>query len=214
MRTGGTIYESNPCHKPNRGQLNAKSSPPTVQKPTEKTADVLPSAMPAALPVDESRPLPAMSLSIGLHAVLLVCLFWFASAAPKGTGETRDRSVGIAVVHRLPDRDQYQPVTPQPAQQTDSQSQSDAMAAAASAPPADLSPPIDLDGILSAMQSTPAPVSGSGIAGDQTLDGDAFGDASGTSASMRLAAIAMPRWRRSCLRNGSPSLCLVSSISS
>lgn len=122
-----------------------------------------------------------MSLSLGLHAVLLVALFWFASAAPKGTGETRDRSVGIAVVHRLPDRDQYQAVTPQSDPKTDSQSQSDAMAAAASAPPADLSPPIDLDGILSAMQSTPAPVSGSGIAGDQTLDGDAFGDSSGTS---------------------------------
>jgi hypothetical protein len=98
-----------------------------------------------------------------------------AARLPGGSGETPDRQIGIAVVHRLPQRDRYEaapPATDRPAEAETTR----ADAAAAAAPPADVSPPLDLRGVLAAMESTPAPQSGSGVAGDTPLDGDAFGD--------------------------------------
>lgn len=130
----------------------------------------------------QSRPAPALLLSFGLHLVLLVVIAWIAAKAPKGSGEPSDRQIGIAMVHRLPDRDRYAEVTAEPKETAEQTAAQTASAAAAAAPPADLSPPIDLQGILSAMQSTPAPQSGSGIAGDVKLDGDAFGDGGGSAA--------------------------------
>ncbi len=96
-----------------------------------------------------------------------------------GTGDVADRNIGIAMVHRLPDREVYEPVEPPTSDAIDQSEASTSAAAAAAAPPADLSPPIDLAGVLSAMESTPAPVNGSGIAGDTTLDGDSVGESSG-----------------------------------
>lgn len=147
-----------------------------------------PSAVPsaAALPprdpatVVRSRPTPAMLLSVGFHGVLLLILGWTVSVAPQGTGAAPDRQIGIAMVHRLPERDRYEEVTPQTSDPVESQSDIESAAAAAASPPADLSPPIDLQGVLAAIEATPAPTSGSGIAGDQQLDGDAFGDGAGS----------------------------------
>jgi hypothetical protein len=129
------------------------------------------------------RVAPALLMSLVLHVFLLtmIGLMWSRSAG--GTGEIEDRPVGIALVHRLPDRDRYVdaaelPVTKSEA--TASEASSDASAAAA---PADLSPPIDLAGVLKAMQSTPSPVSGSGLAGETKLDGDAFASGRGKGSS-------------------------------
>lgn len=130
----------------------------------------------------QSRRAPALLLSLGLHLILLIAIAWVAANAPGGTGEYVDRQIGIAMVHRLPDRDQYEPMPPELKQSTEPTSADASSASAAAAPPADLSPPIDLQGILSAMQSTPAPQTGTGMAGDAKLDGDAFGDGTGTSA--------------------------------
>lgn len=134
-------------------------------------------------PEFQSRPAPALLLSLGFHLILLVAIAWLAAAAPKGTGEPGDRQIGIAMVHRLPDRDLYQEVTADPTESTDQDTMDSSSASAAAAAPADLSPPIDLQGILAAMQSTPAPQSGTGIAGDAQLDGDAFGDGTGSAAN-------------------------------
>jgi hypothetical protein len=147
----------------------------------------------SAAPEVHSRRAPAMLLSLGVHLTLLTLIAWVASDSPKGTGERMDRQIGIAMVHRLPDRVQYDEVTPQRQQAAEVTSVSDALSAAASAAPADLSPPIDLQGILAAMQSTPAPQSGSGIAGDALLDGDAFGDGAGTSVSAPMGEQATAR---------------------
>ncbi|QDV47376.1 hypothetical protein Enr13x_72850 [Stieleria neptunia] len=133
-------------------------------------------------PEIQPHPTPPLLLSFVLHLVLLFLIAWVASSAPKGSQGEIDRQIGIAVVHRLPDRDQYEEVTADPKETVQDTAADSSSAAAAAAPPADLSPPIDLQGILSAMQSTPAPVSGSGIAGDVKLAGDAFGDGAGTAA--------------------------------
>lgn len=150
------------------------SEPPTTDSPSDSAAN-------HSGPDVQSRPAPPLLLSLGLHLILLLAIAWIASSAPKGTGEPGDRQIGIAMVHRLPDRDQYQEVTADPTESTD-QSTSDSSSSSAAAAPADLSPPIDLQGILAAMQSTPAPQSGTGIAGDSKLDGDAFGDGTGASS--------------------------------
>jgi hypothetical protein len=73
----------------------------------------------------------------------------------------------------MPDRDRY--VEAQPTEISDqAESENTASSAAAAAPPADLAPPLDLEGLVKSMQSTPMPVSGSGLAGENELDGDAF----------------------------------------
>ncbi|MEM6472724.1 MAG: hypothetical protein AAF802_24395 [Planctomycetota bacterium] len=126
-----------------------------------------------------TRPGSALTLSLLVHVALIVVLVFAVSGQQKGTGEAIDRQIGIARVHRLPDRTQYEEVTPQTESEATSEAQSKALAAAA-APPADLSPPLDFDGLLSAMESTPMPtnasVSGTGLSGDLTLGDDSFGD--------------------------------------
>ncbi len=129
------------------------------------------------------RTTPALLLSLILHVLLLTTIGWIWSARPKGTGAQEDRPIGIAMVHRLPDRDRYvdsrQAETANPTEQ-DSQT---SLATSTAAPPADLAPPLDLDGMLQSMQSTPAPVSGSGLAGESELDGDAFRSSLGGKAA-------------------------------
>lgn len=136
---------------------------------------------PIALP---HRTTPALLLSLALHVVLLTTIGLIWSRVPQGTGEQADRPMGIALVHRMPDRDRYvdaaelsQPETHE-AENVVEQARS-----AAAAPPADLSPPIDLAGVLRAMESTPSPVAGTGLAGETQLDGDAFGSDRGSSPS-------------------------------
>lgn len=144
-----------------------------------------PNAVPAA-PDLRSRQTPAMLLSLSFHVILLAIIAWVAAGVPKGTGEPTDRQIGIAMVHRLPDRDAYVEVTAETQTPDESESNETSSRSAAAAPPADLSPPIDLQGVLAAMESTPAPVSGSGIAGDSKLPGDAFGD--GDSGRAKVSA--------------------------
>ena len=127
------------------------------------------------------RTTPALLMSLLLHVVLLTTIGLIWSPARKGTGEAEDRPIGIAMVHRLPDRDRY--VEAQPTETSDqAETESEASRAAAAAPPADLSPPLDLEGLVKSMQSTPMPVSGSGLAGENELDGDAFARIPGQSS--------------------------------
>ena len=131
------------------------------------------------------HPLPALLLSVLMHALLLVAVGLVWSSTSGGTGSERDRPVGIALVHRLPDRDRYvdarqaqaETEVQQPSEQAESETQSSSPAAE-TAPPADLSPPIDLAGVLSAMKAVPSPASAQDIAGDASLPGDAFGNGS------------------------------------
>ncbi len=117
-----------------------------------------------------------MLLSLGFHVILLTGIGLLYARTISGSGTEIDRPVGIAMVHKLPDRDRYVESaevvpTEQAAEQTSAASGDPS---SASAPPADLIPPIDLEGILSEIRSTPSPVSGTGIAGETSLAGDAF----------------------------------------
>ncbi len=138
---------------------------------------------------------PAMLMSLIFHVVLLTLIGLLWTRNPSGSGEAVDRPVGIAIVHRMPDRDRYtEPVAdvadpseldPSDAEKKDQssdQAASSAAAASASTPPPDLSPPLDLDGILQAIQSTPSPSAATGIAGEITLEGDAMGSARGKTS--------------------------------
>ncbi len=136
--------------------------------------------------VPASRPTPALLLSLALHGLILLVIAWLVSAAPKGGGNTPDRPVGIAIVQRLPDRTEYQELAPTTSDSIDSESAEQSAAAAAASPPAGVSPPIDLQGVLAAIEANPTPNSGSGIAGDVQLDGDAFGEAGQTSSPQPL----------------------------
>ncbi|TWU56914.1 hypothetical protein Poly51_28320 [Rubripirellula tenax] len=120
-------------------------------------------------------------MSLVFHVILLTLVGLIWTSAASGTGEIEDRPVGIALVHRMPDRDIYAPPTPTPTDPESTETSESAAAASIAAPPADLSPPIDLDGILKAIQSTPSAVSGTGMAGDTKFDGDAFGPGRGES---------------------------------
>lgn len=133
--------------------------------------------------IPPERTTPALLMSLALHVLLLTSIGLIWGHRPQGTGEVEDRPVGIAMVHRLPDRDRYvdaaeiQPAASEAAETADSSSASSA------APPADFSPPVDLAGLLRSMESTPSPVSGSGLAGETNLDGDAFASGRGTSSA-------------------------------
>ena len=132
------------------------------------------------------RTTPALMLSLMFHVVLLTAIGIIWSQVPKGTGAEFDRPIGIALVHRMQDREKYIDATelakPEPqTQATETQLSADA-AAAAAAPPAAMTPPIDLNGILKAMEATPSQVSGTGLAGETNLSGDAFGSARGKNS--------------------------------
>lgn len=126
------------------------------------------------------RTAPPLVLSLLLHVVLLTVLGLVFSRVTKGTGAEADRPVGIAMVHRLPDRDRYTDAAesrPQPERQqpeTDPQPTEASSRSSAAAPPADLAPPLDLPGMLREMKSAPAPSAASGLAGDAALGDGAF----------------------------------------
>lgn len=130
-----------------------------------------------------SRPLAALLMSLVLHVALLMAIALVWSSSPRGTGSDLDRPIGIAMVHRLPDRDRYSEAQPlESPNPTESESPTSG-AASAAAPPAELAPPLDLASLLSSIQSTPMPSSGSGLAGESQLDGDAFSSGSGSRPS-------------------------------
>jgi hypothetical protein len=131
------------------------------------------------------RTTPALLASLAMHVFLLTTIGLIWSRAAKGTGEPADRPVGIAMVHQMADRERFvdtRAIEPTDPEQNDQATDASASAAAA-APPADLSPPIDLRGVLKAMESTPSPVAGTGLAGETELTGDAFGSGRGASQS-------------------------------
>lgn len=158
----------------------------TPKVPKNAESKVPQNAGPADVSVPQ-RTTPALLMSIGLHVVLLTTLGVIWSRTPRGTGESADRPIGIAIVHQMPDREKYvdaaelQPNKEVESQQSEQQSASEA--AAAAAPPADMSPPIDLNGILDAMESTPSPVSGTGLSGETDLSGDSIGDGRGKTTT-------------------------------
>jgi hypothetical protein len=130
--------------------------------------------------VPPERPAPALLMSLILHVILFTALGLIWTQTSRGTGALKDRPVGIALVHRLPDRDRYQEVTEVVEQQNDITNESEKSSASSSAaPPADLSLPLDLAGVLESMQSTPSPVSGDGLSGQSELAGDAFSQGTG-----------------------------------
>ncbi len=154
--------------------MTSDSSPPKA-KTVPRSSDSLDVSVP-------QRTTGALIMSLALHLVLLTTIGILWSSDPSGTGELADRPIGIAIVHQLPDRQQYvdakdlQVTADQPPTDSQTTQSSDASAAA---PPADLSPPIDLAGILQAMESTPSPVAGTGLSGEMELGEDAFGTGSG-----------------------------------
>lgn len=122
----------------------------------------------------------ALLMSVILHVILFTTLGLVLSQTPRGTDAAEDRPVGIALVHRLPDRDRYQEIKEEVQQQKDvATDMASSSAASSAAPPADLLPPLDLPGVLESMQSIPAPVSGDGLAGQTVLSGDAFSTGTG-----------------------------------
>ena len=134
------------------------------------------------------RTTPALLFSVLLHVLLLLIIGLMYSQTSSGTGGTTDRPAGIALVHRMPDRDRYVDASESnPTSETEAtaSAEQEASNTASAAPPAEMTPPIDLAGVLEAMVSTPSPVSGSGLAGETALTGDAFGSQAGkkTTAS-------------------------------
>ncbi len=176
---GQAVHEkcSSFAHSPNR-QMTAPSNPAR-----SNIAGMVP----------PERTTPALLMSLVLHVALLVGIGILWNKMPHGTGAIQDRSVGIALVHRMPDRDRYvdsaeivQPTSP-------SESAASTPTSASSAPSADFAPPLDLAGILKSIGSSPAPESASGLAGETELGNDAFGngrpsgpvsDASKTTATL------------------------------
>ncbi len=125
--------------------------------------------------VPPTRTTPALLMSLVLHVIVLTTIGLLWTTERKGTGAVEDRPIGIAMVHRMPDRDVYVDVEQVEAvQEADVQNEASASSAAA-APPSDFAPPLDLAGVLKSMQSVPTPKSGTGLAGESELEGDAFG---------------------------------------
>lgn len=127
-----------------------------------------------------ARTAPALLLSMLFHVIGLVMLGLLVARAPSGTGEVADRPIGIALVHAMPDRERYVDAAQTPPTPTDQESSDQAaqQASSAAAAPPNIAPPIDLAGILQSVQASPSPISGTGMAGETNLDGDAFGSAS------------------------------------
>ncbi|QDT57774.1 hypothetical protein SV7mr_02590 [Stieleria bergensis] len=148
-----------------------RTAPPNTSAPAANV-NPFPAGQAARQPTLQTphRQWPAMVLSGSFHLIVLILLLWTVAKTTKGTGGAPDRPIGIAVVHRLPDRDVYQEAQTAQQQQTQQEQQALQQATmAAAAPPAGNHDALDLDGILAAIEATPAPVGGSGIAGDAAI---------------------------------------------
>lgn len=131
------------------------------------------------------RAVPAWVFSLVFHVVLLTAIGWSAQRVQSGVGTETDRPVGIAMVERMPDRDRYSPPEPvaAPSTQANDQTAASSSASAASLAPANMAPPVDLDGILAEMTSGDVPAVQTG-----ELEG-AFGsgaDAAGEGSKLSL----------------------------
>ncbi len=90
--------------------------------------------------IPPERTTPALLMSLVLHVLLLTSIGLIWGRVPQGTGEVEDRPVGIALVHRMPDRDRYVDASQTPPTENEAAETADASSAASAAPPADLSP--------------------------------------------------------------------------
>ena len=79
-------------------------------------------------------------MSLVLHVVLLTTIGWLWSPIRQGTGETEDRPIGVAMVHRMPDRDRYVDVSEQTQQLEEATDATATAASSSAAPPADVAP--------------------------------------------------------------------------
>ena len=118
-----------------------------------------------------SRPAWVPMVASGMfHLMLLLMAAAFVTRQNDGTGGAVDRPVGIAVVHRMPDRDRYTEAETIAAKTIAAESpRTDAANPSASSPPpaaAAAIEAIDLDGILDELTTAASPIgSGDGIAG-------------------------------------------------
>lgn len=137
------------------------------------------------------RNMPPLLLSLMLHLLLLVAFGVAWTIPQRGTIAEPERQVGIAMVHRLPDRDRYVDAAERLPQDSNAESETGSVAetgtvaddSASLAPPADMESPIDLAGMLQAMNTTPSVAEASGLAGDSILGDDAFGSGSLATSS-------------------------------
>lgn len=118
------------------------------------------------------------------HLILILVAAWLVNDQNDGTGGDSDRAIGVAMVHRMPNRDQYTEAIDSPessvTEQTQNQSSRDATAASAATPPAGAIAAVDLDGILAELNATP---STAGIAtGDGLSDDGDTAEGTGTDA--------------------------------
>ena len=109
----------------------------------------------------------ALSVSIACHLLVLLGFVWFFASSGSGTAEPPEvRSVGMAIVHRLPDRTKYvTEASPKP-EPTESES-AETISAESGAPqkktkgspqttekpPVSVSPPWDLDAVAASLAS-------------------------------------------------------------
>ena len=106
------------------------------------------------------RVIPAWAFSLVFHVVVLTAIGWSAQRQSLGTNAEVDRPVGIAMVERLPDRDRYSPPAKlsQPAEAIlPAEANQSASVSAGSLAPANVAPPIDLDGMLAEMTAGDIP---------------------------------------------------------
>ncbi len=131
------------------------------------------------------RTAPPLVLSLLLHVTLITLLGVFWTRRPAGGDAEPERPVGVAMVHRLPDRDRYVDAAESEPQETTSQAEVESASDEPSslAPPADMAPPIDLSGVLQATEATPSPHDASGLAGDSLLGDEAFGTGGSSAAA-------------------------------
>jgi len=108
----------------------------------------------------ERQRIPAWLFSLGFHVILLTTIGLVARRVQTGTQSEPDRPVGIAVVQRMPDRDVYsQPQIDRPTEAIfdDAGSSASNSQSAASLAPANIAPPIDLDGVMATMTAGAVP---------------------------------------------------------
>jgi hypothetical protein len=135
------------------------------------------------------RVVPAWLLSIIFHVVLLTIVGWVTKQEASGTSSEVDRPIGIAMVERMPDRNQYTQPEEQKATADDASDRAaepTSATTAASLAPANMAPPVDLAGVLQEMTSGDIPNLSSG-----TADG-VFGTGSELSGNGRPKATGSP----------------------
>ncbi|MEM9587741.1 MAG: hypothetical protein AAGA03_10720, partial [Planctomycetota bacterium] len=108
--------ESNPSPPALPDHPNASTSAPTGHQKGKRRALAAGNSAAPAIDGSAGRWLPLV-MSAVFHVVLLVALGLLLAPVVQGTGDDPDRPIGIAMVHRLPDRTEYadaqmQPVNP------------------------------------------------------------------------------------------------------